>query len=405
MKKIFVAFAVAALLFSEPVFGKELGRVKILSYNIWGVFIAPARKTRAQVIGKEIAKLDPDIIGFQEAFNSRHREIILKDLEKSGWGKPYSYYQKKWYGPGSWIVSKYPFEETAMLVYPVNGTAFDSDYYAKKGAAYARVKTPYGPIDFFATHMIARYTLSQDLQGNVIEEDWIKSDRLLQAEQMARFVQNKNQESKVRSLVAVGDFNSPPVLLEYGLFKNLSGLDNTVDETGISNCTPEMRRCRLERRIDHVFYQNYQGQSGFFLRPVKAEIVFQEKVKSGNTTVKMSDHDGLLVEFEVLSADDAGAKIKDRGMAKIELLNQDIEKELPRLKQEAQSNELKIGPAWNVFAVQTLEKLNADKNRWNKIPTVCARILAADPGDKLKLSPKDQKELEKAFKLFRVQGK
>ena len=405
MKKIFVAFAVAVLLFSEPVFAKETGRLKILTYNIWGVFVAPARRTRAELIGKEIAKLNPDIIGFQEAFNSKHRAIILSDLEKSGWGKPYSFYQKKWYGPGAWIVSKYPFEQTGMLVYPVNGTAFDSDYYAQKGVAYARVKTPYGPVDFFTTHFIARYTLSEDLQGNVIEEDWIKSDRLLQAEQMAWFIQRSNQESKSRSLVAVGDFNSPPVLLEYGLFKNLSGLTNTVDEIGISGCTPEKRRCRLEHRIDHVFYENYPAQSGFYLKPLKAEIVFDEKVKSGEKTVKMSDHDGLLVEFAVLSADDASAKVGARDRAKIGLLNQDIEKELPRLKQEAQSGELKIDPAWNAFAVQTLEKLNADKNRWNKIPTVCAKILAADPAEKLKLNPKDQKELEKAFKLFRVQGK
>lgn len=400
MKKILVAFAVAALLFSAPVLGKELGRVKILSYNIWGVFIAPARKTRAELIGKEIAKLNPDIIGFQEAFNSKHREIILKDLEQSGWGKPYSYYQKKWYGPGSWIVSKHPFEETAMLVYPVNGTVFDSDYYAKKGAAYARVKTPYGPIDFFATHMIARYTLSHDIQGNVVEEDWIKTDRLLQAEQIAWFVQKKNQESKVRSLVAVGDFNSPPILLEYGLFKNLSGMNNTVDEIGISNCAPGMRRCKLEQRIDHVFYQNYQGQSGFYLKPIKAEIVFQEKVKSGDTAVKMSDHDGLLVEFAVMSADDPGAIPGDRSDAKIELLGQDIAKDLPRLKAEAEKGELLIDQAWQVFAVQTLEKLNAKKDRRNKIPTVMAKILTAKPGQTLKLSDKDKKELLAAFKVI-----
>jgi hypothetical protein len=297
-------------------------------------------------------------------------------------------------------VSKYPFEKTGMLVYPVNGTAFDSDYYAQKGVAYARVKTPYGPLDFFTTHFIARYTLSEDLQGNVIEEDWIKSDRLLQAEQMAWFISKTNQENKGRSLVAVGDFNSPPVLLEYGLFKNLSGLNNTVDETGIAGCTTEKRRCELEHRIDHVFYQNYQGQSGFFLKPVKAQIVFSEKVKSGNATVKMSDHDGLLVEFAILSTDDPGAKVGDRNRAKIELLRENISKDLPRLKQEAQSGEIKIDQSWNAFAAQTLKQLNDHKDRWNKIPTVCARILAANPGEKLKLSEKDRKELEKALKIF-----
>jgi endonuclease/exonuclease/phosphatase family metal-dependent hydrolase len=401
MKELFAVFFIVATLLSQPVLGKELGTIKILTYNIFGVFVAPDRKARAELIGKEIAKLNPDVIGFQEAFNSQHREIILQGLEKSGWGKPYSFYQKKWYGPGAWIVSKYPFEQTAMLVYPVNGTAFDSDYYAKKGAAYARIKTPFGPLDFFTTHMIARYTNDRDRQGNIIEEDWIKSDRLLQAEQMAWFIQKTSKDSKVRSLVAVGDFNSPPVLLEYGLLKNLSGLVNTVDEIGIANCSDKIDDCKLENRIDHVFYQNYPASSGFYLKPVNARIVFHEKVSNGGKALKMSDHEGLLVEFAALSSDDPAAKIGDRNSAMISLLDTDVQKELPRLKSEAEKGELRIDRVWQAFAVQTLHRLNDSKDRWNKIPSACARIITARAGETLKLSPKDQEELEKAFKIFR----
>ncbi len=399
MKKL--VLAIIGLLLSVQLSAKELGRIRVLTYNVFGVLIAPDRAARMEKIGEEIAKINPDIIGFQEAFEARHRKILLQSLEKNGWGKPYQFYQKKWYGPGAWIVSKYPLADAKMLVYPVNGTLKDSDYYAQKGVAYAKVMTPFGPLDFFTTHLIARYAKVYDQQGNLIEDDWIKTDRLLQAEQIAWFVQNRNRASSGRSVVAVGDFNSPPVLLEYGLFKSLSGLNNVADELPIINCTAQNEDCKLDQRIDHIFYSNYPGSNGFYLKPVKTELVFYEKVKTGKGELMMSDHNALLTEFAALTPDDPEAKIGDRDWAKVMLLDKNVDADLPRLEKEVSAQKLNIAdPAWQVFSVKMLDLLNAEQDRKNKIPTALAKIITFTPGRESNLSGEDYAQLEKALKLW-----
>jgi len=388
--------AIMVLIFSLPAQAEELGRIKVLTYNVFGVFVAPNRGARMAKIGAEVAKLDPEVIGFQEAFNRKQRARILSDLEKSGWGKPYEFYRKNWYGPGAWIVSKYPFEQTEGLTYPVNGTPLDSDYYAQKGVAYARIKTPFGPLDFFDTHMIARYSNVYDRRGRLVEDDWSKTDRLLQAEYMARAAALSRG---LRSLVAVGDFNSPPVLLEYRLFKALSGLNNVADELPIDRCPASEEDCILEQRIDHIFYRNYAAGQGFFLKPVRLELVLNEKVSTSMGQINLSDHNGLLAEFAVLSGDDPGAKIGIE--AKIYRLPEAASAEFtPAMEQALEKGAINpADPDWTRFSAAMLQKLNDLRARRNKVPTTLAKILTAKPGEELTLEKSDLENLEKARKL------
>ncbi len=397
-----VLFVILSLAIFSSAQAKELGKLRVLTYNIWGVFIAPKRKLRAKLIGKEIAKLNPDIIGFQEAFNKKHRQLILSELRASGWGKPYQVYFKKWYGTGIWIVSKYPIEDAKIYHYPVNGYPLNSDFYAKKGVAYARIKTPFGPVDFFNTHMIARYK-PVVIKGEVFEEDRLKTDRLLQAFAISAFIQEMNLQSKNRSLIAVGDFNSPPLLLEYKLLKILSGLNNVVDEVELKGCEQGEKSCQLSKRIDHIFYQNYSASNGFYLKPVSARVVLNKPVPSPKGKIKPSDHNGLLVEFLVLSDKDKRVKLGNRSNAQVLLLNEaekidysaikaDLEKAIAHPKERS----------WKIFLLKALDELNQKKKRWNKIPTTCARILVSDKSA-LKLSSQDVSRLKKALKLLEHQ--
>jgi hypothetical protein len=112
----------------------------------------------------------------------------------------------------------------------------------------------------------------------------------------------------------------------------------------------------------------------------------------------MSDHNGLLVEFAVLTNDDAQAKIGDRSAAKIELASKNISNDLPRLKAEVDKKEINSSdPAEQAWAVQELVKLNAEKDRKNKIPTACAKIIIAGPQRKADLTESDFEQLQKAF--------
>jgi len=397
MKKIILISML--MLLGLPLSARELGRIRVLTYNIWGVFVAPNRKARAEQIGKEIARLNPDIIGFQEAFNKEHRQLILEGLEASGWGKPYQVYFKKWYGTGVWMVSRYPIEEKKIYHYPVNGYPLNSDFYARKGVGYIRVRTPWGPLDFFNTHLIARYR-PEYINGKLIEEDRLKTDRLLQAEAISRFIQSVNQASGVRSLVAVGDFNSPPILLEYQLLVRLSGLRNVVDEVGLKDCPASKKICQPELRIDHIFYQNYSASEGFYLKPLWAKVVLNQPVKTRKGKMLLSDHKGLMVEFSVLRVDDPGAKSGDRNQAEILLLEKEKKPDLAMIEKELNSGwaypqELD----WKLFCLLTLEKLNHNQARWNKIPSSCAKILTSQ-AKKEKLNEQDIRRFNKALKIL-----
>ncbi len=397
MKKMALISLALGLGFSLS--ARELGKIRVLTYNIWGVFIARNRQVRAEEIGKEIAKLNPDIIGFQEAFNKKHRQLILEGLERSGWGKPYQVYFKKWYGTGVWMVSRYPIEEKEVYHYPVNGYPLNSDFYARKGVGYIRVKTPFGPLDFFNTHMIARYRPTY-IKGELVEEDRLKTDRLLQVEAISRFIQAENQASGVRSLVAVGDFNSPPILLEYQLLVGLSGLRNVVDEVGLKDCLSSKKICKPKQRIDHIFYQNYFSEAGFYLKPLWAKVVLDQPVETRKGKMLLSDHKGLLVEFAVLSPDDPEAKVSNRKEAEILLLEQSSELDLAQIEKDlarAKANPQELN--WKLFCLLTLEKLNQKRARWNKIPTSCAKILTSKLKEE-KLSEKDIKRFKKALKIL-----
>ena len=352
-------------------------------------------------IGEEIAKLNPDIIGFQEAFAKRQRKEILAGLEKAGWGKPYEFYENHAYGPGVWIVSKYPIEKAKNFTYPLNGTPKDSDWYAQKSVAYARVKTPFGPVDLFDTHFIARYTDTFDKQGKLVEDDTSKTDRLCQADFMATKINQTAKENQDRSIIAVGDFNSEPVLLEYKLFNAIAGLNNVVYELPIQNCTAKEPDCNLDRRIDDVFYQNYSDGSGFFLKPVSAELVLYTKYPTKKGDLRLSDHNGLIVDFAVLTSDDAGIKPVSRDKALVMLANGKRPVVTPAMKNDLAAGKIIAGdPDWVAFCVNALDQLNATRNRKNKIPTAAAKILSARPGSQVTLDPKDIDEVKKAFDMF-----
>jgi hypothetical protein len=272
--------------------------------------------------------------------------------------------------------------------------------------AYARIKTPFGPLDFFDTHFIARYSNTFDKQGNLVEDDTSKSDRLLQADLMATVITRTSKENSGHSLIATGDFNSEPVLLEYKLFSAISGLNNVVYEMPIVNCTAKEPDCNLDHRIDDVFYQNYSGGSGFFLKPIEARLVMYDKYQTKKGLLRLSDHNGLMVEFSVLSPDDPGVKTVNREDAKVMKAASKGPQITSRMKDDLAAGKIMAGdPDWTAFSVSALDRLNATRNRRNKIPTAAAKILSAKPGTQVVLAPKDIEQLKKAFDLFSKRGK
>ncbi len=385
-------------LVSPCLYAKELGRLKVLTYNIDGVIGAQKRHERAKKIGEEAARLNPDIIGFQEAYDQSHRDMIMQALEQSGWGKPFEYYDKNHYGPGVWIVSKYPVTKGRMGFYPVNGPVYDPDFFGSNGAGYAQVQTPWGPVDFFNTHLLARYGALYDKQGRLLEQDPTKTDRVLQVEYYSKFIQDLNRSSGSRSLVAMGDFNSPAVLIEYKLFQALSGLESVEEKLALENCEETIRECRPGSRLDHIFYQNYAGETGFYLKPVRAELVFYEKVKVGTKMMRLSDHNGIFTEFAVMSVEDLSAQVAERERAEIWLLSKDLEDKRDLLKDELERRQVKVSDrAWQIFAVKAMDKMNARKFRKSEVPVALAQVIIGGQAGEALLSADNLKQMEFAW--------
>ena len=305
--KVFaVALALAVLAGSSAPAEEASPRLKVVTVNVWGIISAQARPARMAAIGRELARLNPDVIALQEAFEYRHREILLEALAAGGYEfAEAAYFRKHLYGSGLMLISRYPIEEIMFEPYRVSGTWHDLERLGGKGIAYARLQTPWGPLDFFLTHVIARMEPIFDQDGNFLPGDPKQNDRLLQIYQLDRFVRSQ-RGAWTRSMIAAGDFNVSPEMLEYRFLVNLTGFENSFDllHPGKNPSTFSKENGFVDddySRIDHIFFKNYEGSSGFFLRPVSSELVMTERFTNPRDMklINYSDHYGLMTEFEV----------------------------------------------------------------------------------------------------------
>jgi endonuclease/exonuclease/phosphatase family metal-dependent hydrolase len=145
--------------------------VKVISFNVQflpgGASVVNKRKDpeyRARTLGDRLAAYD--IIGLNEVFNDKHREILLEELHKNiGDGYNAVVHPKpadNRFNGGVAIVSRLPFIETHILTYSVGSSPKDygflADGFAAKGSVHARIARGKGElekeyVDVFVTHL------------------------------------------------------------------------------------------------------------------------------------------------------------------------------------------------------------------------------------------------------------
>lgn len=140
--------------------------INILTLNCWGLkYLAKFRRERLSEIGNRIACADPipEIVGLQECWTQEDYQCIRKQTKHI---LPYGkFYYSGIFGGGLAILSKWPFEESSMVRYPLNGrpTAFfRGDWYVGKGIACARIRI--GPdvkdvAEVFTTHVSTNHAV------------------------------------------------------------------------------------------------------------------------------------------------------------------------------------------------------------------------------------------------------
>jgi len=205
--------------------------LRLVTYNIAdGYLFTGNRRERMRAIAEQLARLDPDVVGLQEAFVASDRALLLETLAAQGSRLVHHVrFPGALVGNGLLILSAWPIEESFFHRFESDGSwyrVWEGDWWAGKGVGLARIRLPCGALlDFYDTHAVAG-------RGNPANE-WI---RLGQMAELARFV----RESRLPTAPAfvVGDFNTRPGAPDYEL---------AVREAGL------VRAMAMDSEIDHVF--------------------------------------------------------------------------------------------------------------------------------------------------------
>ena len=132
-------------------------KLKVASFNIWGLITAKDRPERVSAITRYFTK-NPrglDILCLQEVWMADDYRTIRAALSLEF---PHAHYFKSGVvGSGLAIFSKYPIVEAWWKGFTLTGKAhriFDGDWFAGKGIGAVKIKHPVvGPIDVFNTHV------------------------------------------------------------------------------------------------------------------------------------------------------------------------------------------------------------------------------------------------------------
>ena len=189
----------SALLAKPPApIAKEL-TLKVITFNLWDLYlISTHRAERMRGIGQALRELDPDIVGFQEAWIEKDRQTILDTCADTRL-KYHQYYPSGTVGSGKFVVSAFPIQEAFFHRYLKNGKwykPYHGDWWGGKGVALARLQLPdnLGYVDFYDTHAHASYGSPE-----------YDADREAQMQEMADFI--KASATGTSPVIVVGDFN------------------------------------------------------------------------------------------------------------------------------------------------------------------------------------------------------
>jgi len=182
----------------------------------------------------------------------------------------------------------------------VDGALYDPEHYAGKGVLHFRLTTPQGPLELFVTHPIARFKPLYSKQGQHQDRDRKTNDRLLEMEQIARVIM-KQADPAARSIIVAGDLNVSPDMWEYQYLLARAALTDSFaflhpDLAAIaSTYSPDNTFVDMEWfRIDHVLFQNRPGTKGFWIKPVKSDIVLLQPITlASGKPANLSDHFGV----------------------------------------------------------------------------------------------------------------
>lgn len=240
--------------------------LKVVTFNIQDLYVkGEDRPLRMRAIGAKLFTLDPDIVGFQEAFIAADRALLLKELEPTRL-RYHQYYPSAQVGSGLLIASAFPIQEAYFHQFSVSNPFYkigEGDWWAGKGVALARLALPDGGLlDFYNTHAQAGY-------GNPAYD----MVRVRQMAELAAFI--RKSRCPTAPAILAGDMNCRPGDADFG--------------TAVSGAAL-VRVMQGESRIDHLFFASNPA----YTVDVAGTTPIEDTVKLGEKMLALSDHTGYM---------------------------------------------------------------------------------------------------------------
>lgn len=241
-----------------------------------GLPVAPQSLERAREVANAIG--DFDLVVLQEIWHVRERNLILAGAQAHGFGF-YHYFNPSVgfpvpfgpdaFGTGLLVLSRFPISRALYHAFSLTGRPYalhEADFIANKGVGLVRLETPAGPVDLYATHLLANY----NARGEPGPGDFYAAHRAAQAFELAQFIAATRRAAAALTLVC-GDFNSSPDCLELRVASRLADLrdafrDRNEGSAGLTFATADNKFSHGDHpmRMDYVLYQVHglaQGHS------------------------------------------------------------------------------------------------------------------------------------------------
>ncbi|GAB9464787.1 Sphingomyelin phosphodiesterase-like protein [Globisporangium polare] len=296
--------------------GKDV-KIRVLSFNAWGLPVAPKVTERAVEIANAIEG-DFEIVVLQEIWHRRERNLIISRAEQAGFHF-YHYFNPAIgfpvplghdsFGTGLLVLSKFPIVGVLYHSFALSGRPYalhEADFVANKGAGLLRVQTPAGQIDLYVTHLLANY----NALGAPGPGDRYLPHRTGQSYELARFIAATNKNELT---IVCGDFNSPSDSIELRIPKELVHLRDAFTDMnshdGLTFATEDNKYSFGDHpmRMDYVLYktlkQQSQTQSSTKKKDERSWQLVGSDVFKGFFTdergekTPLSDHFGVKAEF------------------------------------------------------------------------------------------------------------
>lgn len=300
--KLLLPVIVFLLLWPLQAYSEEKHKLRVMTFNIWGIPGTPHKDLRLQAIPKALKKYDADLVAIQELWDPRDVKSFETAIKAVGFTHTKRF--EGLTGGGLFIASRFPIQKSAFQEFALAGNPKaiqHGDYFARKGVGAILVETAFGPLAFINAHVHASYG-GEDYEAEQISQLLEISDFLGAPElQKQSAIEWLNQAP----LIFVGDINRRWDTLACEMLVGRSHLFAAREKQG----------------IDALFYR---PSNLVKVKSLGGEVILGEEADLGlGIRSRLSDHSGVYVDFEFMRLK-SGSETDWSGERKWEEIGQDV---------------------------------------------------------------------------------